>query len=257
MADLLYNMFLCVIVSVVIFFFIFRSSRSRRLRLPPGSLGLPFVGETLQLIAAYKTENPEPFIDERVSRFGSIFTTHVFGEPTVFSADPETNRFILQNEGKLFECSYPGSISNLLGKHSLLLMKGSLHKRMHSLTMSFANSSIIKDHLLVDIDRLVRLNMDSWTDRVFLMEEAKKVTLLNLVTQTESIQRRIVRVNRRFYLYIFCVMIHVKNGGHAESESMVAICGWNHSLWFLLLNIKGISVCFIHVIIIIKYVLFY
>lgn len=143
--------------------------------MPPGSLGLPFLGETLQLIAAYKTENPEPFIDVRVKRFGSIFTTHIFGEPTVFSADPETNRFILQNEGKLFECSYPGSISNLLGKHSLLLMKGSLHKRMHSLTMSFANSSIIRDHLLVDIDRLVRLHMDSWTDRVLLMEEAKKV----------------------------------------------------------------------------------
>lgn len=41
--------------------------------------------------------------------------------------------------------------------------------------MSFANSSIIRDHLLVDIDRLVRLHMDSWTDRVLLMEEAKKV----------------------------------------------------------------------------------
>lgn len=171
---LVYDLVLYISISTVIFFIIKRS-RSRRLRLPPGSLGLPFLGETLQLIAAYKTENPEPFIDVRVKRFGSIFTTHIFGEPTVFSADPETNRFILQNEGKLFECSYPGSISNLLGKHSLLLMKGSLHKRMHSLTMSFANSSIIRDHLLVDIDRLVRLHMDSWTDRVLLMEEAKKV----------------------------------------------------------------------------------
>ncbi|OMO86531.1 Cytochrome P450 [Corchorus capsularis] len=174
MAFFVYYLFFLTATISAVFFLLLRSSRLRRLRLPPGNLGLPFVGETLQLIAAYKTENPEPFIDERVSRFGSIFTTHVFGEPTVFSADPETNRFILQNEGKLFECSYPGSISNLLGKHSLLLMKGSLHKRMHSLTMSFANSSIIKDHLLVDIDRLVRLNLDSWTDRVFLMEEAKK-----------------------------------------------------------------------------------
>ncbi|MBA0813912.1 hypothetical protein Gohar_027729, partial [Gossypium harknessii] len=121
-----------------------------------------------------------------VRRYGSIFTTHVFGEPTVFSAEPETNRFILQNEGKLFECSYPGSISNLLGKHSLLLMKGSLHKKMHSLTMSFANSSIIKDHLLVDIDRLIRLNLDSWTDRVFLMEEAKKITFELTVKQLMS-----------------------------------------------------------------------
>ncbi|PPD76991.1 hypothetical protein GOBAR_DD26091 [Gossypium barbadense] len=185
MAFLLHYLFVTAIIFAVSFL-LHRSSRHRRLRLPPGNLGLPLVGETLQLIAAYKTENPEPFIDERVRRYGSIFTTHVFGEPTVFSAEPETNRFILQNEGKLFECSYPGSISNLLGKHSLLLMKGSLHKKMHSLTMSFANSSIIKDHLLVDIDRLIRLNLDSWTDRVFLMEEAKKITFELTVKQLMS-----------------------------------------------------------------------
>lgn len=169
---------LFIITIFAVSLFLLRKSRYRRLRLPPGRLGLPFIGETLQLISAYKSDNPEPFIDQRVNRYGSIFTTHVFGEPTVFSADPETNRFILLNEGKLFDCSYPGSISNLLGKHSLLLMKGALHKRMHSLTMSFANSSIIKDHLLLDIDRLIRLNLDSWTDRVFLMEEAKKVRYL-------------------------------------------------------------------------------
>ncbi|KDO69000.1 hypothetical protein CISIN_1g011522mg [Citrus sinensis] len=204
---LVYDLVLYISISTVIFFIIKRS-RSRRLRLPPGSLGLPFLGETLQLIAAYKTENPEPFIDVRVKRFGSIFTTHIFGEPTVFSADPETNRFILQNEGKLFECSYPGSISNLLGKHSLLLMKGSLHKRMHSLTMSFANSSIIRDHLLVDIDRLVRLHMDSWTDRVLLMEEAKKITFELTVKQlmsfdpnewTESLRKEYVLVIEGFF----------------------------------------------------------
>ncbi|XP_038992056.1 cytochrome P450 90A1-like isoform X2 [Hibiscus syriacus] len=211
MAFFLHYLFITAIISAV-FFLLFRASRIRRLRLPPGNLGLPFFGETLQLIAAYKTENPEPFIDERVSRYGSIFTTHVFGEPTVFSADPETNRFILQNEGKLFDCSYPGSISNLLGKHSLLLMKGSLHKRMHSLTMSFANSSIIRDHLLVDIDRLVRLNMDSWTDRVFLMEEAKKITFELTVKQlmsydpgewSESLRREYVLVIEGFFTVPF------------------------------------------------------
>ncbi|XP_047961273.1 cytochrome P450 90A1 isoform X1 [Salvia hispanica] len=163
-----------------------RSSARRQGRLPPGSLGLPFIGETLQLISAYKTENPEPFIDDRVARYGPVFTTHLFGEPTVFSADPETNRLILQNEGRLFESSYPGSISNLLGRHSLLLMRGSLHKRMHSLTMSFANNAIIRDHLLLDVDRLVRLNMESWSDRVLLMEEAKKITFQLTVKQLMS-----------------------------------------------------------------------
>ncbi|XP_010253861.1 PREDICTED: cytochrome P450 90A1-like isoform X1 [Nelumbo nucifera] len=185
--EVLLSVLLCS-SSLYLLFFLLRYSRFslRKLGLPPGSLGLPFIGETLQLIAAYKTENPEPFIDARVARYGSLFTTHVFGEPTVFSADPEANRLILQNEGKLFECSYPSSISNLLGKHSLLLMKGSLHKRMHSLTMSFANSSIIRDNLLVDIDRLVRLNLDSWTGLVFLQEEAKKITFELTVKQLMS-----------------------------------------------------------------------
>ncbi|KAL6128108.1 hypothetical protein ACLB2K_071464 [Fragaria x ananassa] len=196
------------LLSASTIFFLLRNSRCRSLKLPPGNLGLPFIGETWQLISAYKTENPEPFIDERVNRFGPIFTTHVFGEPTVFSSDPETNRFILQNEGKLFECSYPSSISNLLGKHSLLLMKGNLHKKMHSLTMSFANSSIIRDHLLVDIDRLIRLNMDSWTGRVLLMDEAKKITFELAVKQlmsfdpgewTESLRKEYVLLIEGFF----------------------------------------------------------
>ncbi|XP_028792663.1 cytochrome P450 90A1-like isoform X2 [Neltuma alba] len=178
---------LCSLGLSAVFLLLLRQLRCRVLRLPPGSLGLPFIGETLQLISAYKSDNPEPFIDRRVKRYGAIFTTHVFGEPTVFSADPEMNRFILLNEGKLFDCSYPGSISSLLGKHSLLLMKGSLHKRMHSFTMSFANSAIIKEHLLVDIDRLIRLNLDSWKDRVFLMEEAKKITFELTVKQLMSL----------------------------------------------------------------------
>ncbi|KAK5826466.1 hypothetical protein PVK06_021387 [Gossypium arboreum] len=200
--------YLSILLISAVIFLLLRAYRLRRLRLPPGNLGLPFVGETLQLISAYKTENPEPFIDERAKRHGSVFTTHVFGEPTVFSADPETNRFILQNEGKLFECSYPGSISNLLGKHSLLLMKGNLHKRMHSLTMSFANSSIIKDQLLVDIDRLIRLNLDSWTDRILLMEAAKKITFELAVKQlmsfdpgewSESLRKQYVLVIEGFF----------------------------------------------------------
>ncbi|KAL3653471.1 hypothetical protein CASFOL_003152 [Castilleja foliolosa] len=178
---------LSLLLSLPLFsFLILRAAAARRPRLPPGNLGLPFIGETLQLISAYKTENPEPFIDDRVSKYGAVFTTHVFGEATVFSADPDVNRFILQNEGRLFESSYPGSISNLLGRHSLLLMRGSLHRRMHSLTMSFANSAIIRDHLLLDIDRLVRLNMDSWTGRVLLMEEAKKITFQLTVKQLMS-----------------------------------------------------------------------
>ncbi|QHO15869.1 Cytochrome P450 [Arachis hypogaea] len=215
--------------AIAAFLILLRRWRYRRLRLPPGSLGLPFIGETLQLISAYKSDNPEPFMDRRLNRYGLVFTTHVFGEPTVFSAEPEMNRFVLANEGKLFECSYPGSISNLLGKHSLLLMKGNLHKKMHSLTMSFANSSIIKDHLLVDVDRLIRLNLDSWSDRVLLMEEAKKITFELTVKQlmsfdpdewTENLRKEYVLVIEGFFTLPFPLFSPtyrraIKKEGHA------------------------------------------
>ncbi|CAN0909730.1 Cytochrome P450 90A1 [Linum grandiflorum] len=201
-----------LLLSLFSFFLLHRGRSRGGAPLPPGSQGLPFVGETLQLISAYKTENPEPFIDERVDRFGSVFTTHVFGEPTVFSADPEVNRMLLQTEGKFVDVSYPGSISNLLGKHSLLLMKGGLHRRMHSLTMSFSNPSILKDHLLFDIDRLVRLNLESWSDRVLLMEEAKKITFELAMKQlmsldpcewTEKLRREYVLVIEGFFTLPF------------------------------------------------------
>lgn len=170
---------------LVLFLALRLSLRWRHPHLPAGSLGLPLLGETLHLISAYKTDNPEPFVDARVRRHGRVFTTHVFGEPTVFVADPDCNRLVLQSEGRLFESSYPGSISTLLGRRSLLIMKqGQLHKKLHSLTINFAGSAMIRDHLLPDIDRLVRHNLERWDgSRIHLQDEAKKV-----------------------YMYIYCLL---------------------------------------------------
>ncbi|RZS14938.1 hypothetical protein BHM03_00046694 [Ensete ventricosum] len=176
-------------------------------RLPPGSEGLPVVGETLQLIAAYKSENPEPFIDERVRRHGRLFTTHVFGERTVFSADPEFNRMVLGAEDRTVEGSYPSSLSTLLGTHSLVVMKGARHKRMHSLTLARLTSptAIREAKLLLHIDRLVRRTLDSWASSslVLLLDEAKKITFELTVKQLVSYdQRKWIESLRREYLLL-------------------------------------------------------
>lgn len=166
-----------LLLPILLLFLALRLSlRWRHPHLPAGSLGLPILGETLHLISAYKTDNPEPFVDARVRRHGRVFTTHVFGEPTVFVTDPDSNRFVLQSEGRLFESSYPGSISTLLGRRSLLIMKqGQLHKKLHSLTINFAGAAMIRDHLLPDIDRLVRYNLEGWDgSRIHLQDETKK-----------------------------------------------------------------------------------
>ncbi|OAY72352.1 Cytochrome P450 90A1 [Ananas comosus] len=210
--------------------------RSRRRRLPPGSVGLPLVGETLKLIAAYKTENPEPFIDERVRRHGRLFTTHVFGERTVFSADPEFNRLVLAGEGRgAVECSYPSSISTLLGPHSLLLMRGPLHKRLHSLTLTrLASPAAIRDGpLLAHIDALVRSTLRSWGEEsaptptpapVRLLDQAKKITFELTVKQlmsfdpgewTESLRREYVLLIDGFFSIPFPSFLSFTTYGRA------------------------------------------
>ncbi|KAG8089146.1 hypothetical protein GUJ93_ZPchr0011g27148 [Zizania palustris] len=136
----------------------------KRGRMPPGSMGLPLIGESLRIISAYKTPNPEPFIDERVARYGSVFTTHVFGERTVFSVDPAFNRFLLSNEGRDVGCSYPSSITTLLGKHSLLLSHGAEHKRLHSLTLTRLGRPA-SPPLLAHIERLlVSIEPGPWSE---------------------------------------------------------------------------------------------
>ncbi|XP_074568840.1 3beta,22alpha-dihydroxysteroid 3-dehydrogenase-like [Curcuma longa] len=191
----LLDVFLIVVASLVFW----ELGRWRRRRwaggLPPGSLGLPVVGETLRLIAAYKTEDPEPFIDERVRRHGRLFTTHIFGERTVFSADPEFNRMVLAAEGRTVEGSYPSSISTLLGAHSLVLMRGVRHKRMHSLTLTrLASPAAIRDSgILSHIDGLIHRTLDSWCRsspgpaRVLLLDQAKKITFELTIKQLVSV----------------------------------------------------------------------
>ncbi|WOK93573.1 Cytochrome P450 [Canna indica] len=179
---------LLFVVAAVVFWY----WRRRRMgRLPPGSQGLPLLGESLRMVAAYKTEDPETFIDERVRRYGRVFTSHVFGERTVFSADQEFNRMVLFEEDRAVEASYPSSITTMLGESSLLLMRGARHKRMHALTLTRLTSpTAIRDAaLLPHIDRLVRQTLGSWTasPRVVLLTQAKKITFDLTVKQLVSL----------------------------------------------------------------------
>jgi hypothetical protein len=68
----------------------------RSLPLPPGSFGLPLIGETIGLL-----RDPN-FVDKRYKQYGTIFKTHLFGRPTVYMLGAEANRFLLTNENQNF-----------------------------------------------------------------------------------------------------------------------------------------------------------
>jgi cytochrome P450 len=91
------------------------------LPLPPGSFGLPLIGETLSFF------NDPQFAQKRHQRYGDVFKSSLFGKPTVFVRGSEAIRFVLSHENQYFAVSWPASTKALLGSLSLSLLQGSAH----------------------------------------------------------------------------------------------------------------------------------
>lgn len=94
--------------------------------LPPGSNGLPFLGETLNFF-----RDPD-FARKRHQQYGPIFRTQLLGKPTVFMKGVEANRYVLANDAQ-FAVSWPPSTKALLGKLSLALQTGDVHQNRRRL----------------------------------------------------------------------------------------------------------------------------
>lgn len=89
--------------------------------LPPGSLGLPILGETIAFLSERN------FAIQRHQKYGHIFKTSLFGQPTLFLQGADGNRFILGHENEYFQISWPTSVEKLLGPLSLALQTGHTH----------------------------------------------------------------------------------------------------------------------------------
>ena len=95
--------------------------------LPPGSFGLPLVGETLSFL------RDNNFAEKREKKYGKIYKSHIFGNPTIFLAGAEANKFLFSNENKYFMATWPKSTRILLGPDSLSVQQGSVHQQRRRL----------------------------------------------------------------------------------------------------------------------------
>ncbi|KAJ6800170.1 cytochrome P450 90B2-like [Iris pallida] len=166
------------ILSLLVLTNLVKWRRKKKLNLPPGLAGWPFFGETFAYLKPHPATSIGQFMDLHMSRYGKIFRSSLFGEQTIVSADPGLNRFILQNEGRLFECSYPKSIGGILGKWSMLVLVGEMHQDMRMISLNFMSSVRLRTLLLPEVEKHTLFVLRSWKqDSVFpAQEEAKKFT---------------------------------------------------------------------------------
>ncbi|XP_039065354.1 cytochrome P450 87A3-like [Hibiscus syriacus] len=132
-------------------------------KLPPGSMGLPVIGESFQFFAPYTTSDVSPFIKTRMERYGSLFRTSLVGRKIVVSTDPDVNRFIFQQEGKLVQSWYMDSFDDIVGKENVLSSHGFLHKYLRNLVLNMFGSEALKEKHLSELDGLTIKHLQLWS----------------------------------------------------------------------------------------------
>ncbi|MFM7447708.1 MAG: cytochrome P450 [Leptolyngbyaceae cyanobacterium] len=123
--------------------------------LPPGSFGLPLLGETLNFF------RERDFIEKRRKKYGNIFKTHIFGRPTAILLGAEANRFILTNEHKYFAATWPKSTRILLGANSLAVRTGNFHTSRRKLMYQAFQPRALASYLPV-IEQITTHYLEKW-----------------------------------------------------------------------------------------------
>jgi cytochrome P450 len=113
-------------------------SESKTKPLPPGSNGLPLLGETLLLL-----RDGFGFVEERARRHGPIFRTRILGRPTAVITGPEATALFIDGARVQRAGSMPGHIQTLFGGQALPVLDGDVHReRKHFIMAAFSHEAV-------------------------------------------------------------------------------------------------------------------
>ncbi|GLJ25670.1 hypothetical protein SUGI_0491790 [Cryptomeria japonica] len=84
------------------------------------------------------------WVEERVSKYCSVFKTSLMGCPTVIMTVQAGNRFIFQNEWKMVASTPPATALRMFVVKSMLVAEEEVHKRFRGAIMSFIKPESLK-----------------------------------------------------------------------------------------------------------------
>ncbi|XAR50094.1 hypothetical protein NMG60_11004327 [Bertholletia excelsa] len=158
-------------------------ARNKSSKLPPGHMGVPFLGETLSFLCYFKfLSRPDDFINSKRQKYGDgvgMYRTHLFRSPAIIACSPSANKFVFQSNDK-FILEWP--TVEIMGSKSLTAAQGKAHIRLRSFVSRAINQpEALRGIALMVQPRVISL-FQSWAlkGRVFARPEAKKVTFENI-----------------------------------------------------------------------------
>ena len=141
---------------------------------PPGSYGLPFIGETIGWV-----RNPEAWVKAHLRNYGSIFKTRVMGRRVVVMLGPRANRFILWSHREHFQ--WGGGYGVFVGglfPGSLSMEDGELHQRHRGLLAPWFRGKAVENYYPIVSER-IRARIRQWSERdeITAFDECRRLTL--------------------------------------------------------------------------------
>ncbi|XP_042477011.1 abscisic acid 8'-hydroxylase 2-like [Macadamia integrifolia] len=166
------------LLSLLLSFFLFFQWRQRQYchhrgrLLPPGSVGWPYLGETLRLY----TQSSITFFSSRQRWYGNIFKTHILGCPCVMISSAEAAKTVLVSQAHLFKPTFPPSKEMMIGPEAIFFQQGSYHSMLRKLVQSTLNPSAISGSVS-EIEQIIFNFLPSWDkSTINTLEHMKRFT---------------------------------------------------------------------------------
>jgi len=131
--------------------YLLRKLREVRDKTPPGSFGLPLLGETLGFVT-----NVTTWVAKRKAKYGPIFKTHILFSPAVY-VDGEHAKILFKDNA----VGWPAPWEELLGPGALTVANGAHHKFLRSVSATAFSQSALASYL-PEIQDLTMKHLSSW-----------------------------------------------------------------------------------------------
>ncbi|CAH9103530.1 unnamed protein product [Cuscuta epithymum] len=138
------------------------TKKKRSWNLPPGSLGWPVIGESVEFVRLSREGRPEKFVADRVSKYKSrIFKTSLMGEAVVVLSGQAGNKFLFSNGSKLVASWWPVTIQKLFGV-CLSTSNGEEAKQMKKLMSYFLSPAAIQQLYITKMDFVTQQHLHTY-----------------------------------------------------------------------------------------------
>lgn len=136
----------------------------RRSRMPPGDMGWPLVGGMWAFLRAFKSGQPDFFIDSFARRFGrtGLYRAFMFSSPTILVTTAEACKTVLMDD-EAFVTGWPTATVALIGPKSFVNMAQDEHRRLRKLTAAPINGFEALSSYLSFIDHTVVSTLRRWS----------------------------------------------------------------------------------------------